>query len=88
MVAISGDSKNEGFLLATVEKKQSYLLESLANEGIFSKVFPDPVGVNPFFVTAQVYSPGEGEGFYLGHGRQKENFRNGSLQSVKILHKK
>ena len=59
VVAISGDSKNEGFLLATVEKKQSYLLESLANEGIFSKVFPDPVGVNPFFVTAQVYSPGE-----------------------------
>ena len=59
VVAKSGEGKDEGFLLATVEKKQSYLLESLACEGIFSKVFPDPVGVNPFFVSAQVYSPEE-----------------------------
>ena len=57
VVAKSGEGKDDGFLLTTVEKKQSYLLESLAYEGIFSEVFPDPVGVNPFFVTAQVYSP-------------------------------
>ena len=55
--AKSGDGKVDGFLLTTVEKKQNYLLESLASEGIFSKVFSGPVGVNPFFVTAQVYSP-------------------------------
>ena len=54
VVAKSGDDKDDGFLLATVKKKPSYLLESLASEGIFSKVFSDPVGVNTFFVTAQV----------------------------------
>ena len=57
VVAKPGDEKDNGFLLTTVEKKQSYLLESLASEGIFFKVFPDPVGVNAFFVTARVYSP-------------------------------
>ena len=47
VVAKSGNGKDDEFLLATVERKQSYLLESLAHEGIFSKVFSDPVGVNP-----------------------------------------
>ena len=48
VAAKSGDGKDEGFLLATVEKKQSYLLESLAYEGIFLKFFRTQWESTPF----------------------------------------